>query len=127
MKTNDIYEQLNQYKKFNWVVKLSDEVINIVFHEYLSLSLYHYEYRDEWTCVINNNTTHWHTHGDDLINDLIDIAQGNIVFIEQRNWLRRFLANPIQMVKLDVFNIQKDKYLNKKVRIYSGNCIFKYT
>ena len=99
--------------------------VEIEFHEYLHISA------DEDRVMINfDDNAHWHPGGtEDLIEQLTEIANGNVVFVENmcRFHPRRlfFGSAPKRMTRAE-FEKKKAKYLCKKyLRIYTGNEIVK--
>jgi hypothetical protein len=83
--TARIYDRLKQMEAFEGkiAVPIPQELISITFNEYLWLLC------DNENIVLNPNKwgalTHWHPDGDDdLINDLLDIANGELIFVENK-------------------------------------------
>jgi len=126
-----IYHTLIEIKSLCGKVKLSEsqDFIVIDFNEYLSL------YIDDMSIVLNNGLTHWHPDNDeDIIQNVREIANGDIVFIERRGFFTRprkygrIYDKAIKILDKKDFEKKKDNYLAKShLRIYTGNEIFKHS
>ena len=119
-----IYDRLNQMEAFDGKISIlkPQGLISIVFNEYLWVSC------DNENVVLNPNKwgalTHWHPDGsDDLIQKLLDIANGELIFIENKHWLS---LCKISILNRASFEVKNQRYMNKKyLLIYTGNSIIK--
>ena len=85
--------------------------------------------------MINEGLTHWHPGDDeDIVQEVIDIANGNFVFLESRGFFTRprkygrICNSAIKIMDKEKFEKKKEKYFTKKhLRIYAGNEIIKHS
>lgn len=105
----------------------SQDTIAIDFNEYLHLDI------DDIKIILNNGLTHWHpADEEDIIQNVTAIANGDIVFIERRDFFTlprrygRVCDHAIKMLEKKNFEKKKDKFLLKKhLRVYTGIEIIK--
>jgi len=127
-----IYETLKGNKNFNGKIELDNDKygITVEFNEFLHI------YADDDTVVFSQNKFGAHMHPsfgyDDLEKWLTDVAEGKIIFVEDKRILspRRmiFFLQPwnLRIIEREKFERKKDKYLSKSyLRIYTGNEIIK--
>ncbi|MCL2639057.1 MAG: hypothetical protein FWD48_11890 [Oscillospiraceae bacterium] len=116
-----VYDELSKIENLKDKMVLSDceTAINIDFHEYLHLYV-----DDDYIDI--NRLTHWHPWDDEqIIEDITEIASGDIIYIEYAG------RNPFKLLNFKSltegeFEKKKEKYMSKKhLRIYSGKSIIK--
>ena len=80
-----VYDQLIKIEFIKDKLHLceSNDLISINFHEYLHLDISN-DY-----IVLNKGLTHWHGNDDDIIQDVTDIANGDLIYIERRGFFTR--------------------------------------
>ncbi|MCL2051336.1 MAG: hypothetical protein FWG91_06385 [Lachnospiraceae bacterium] len=125
-----VYDTLSKIENLRDKMEIDEyqTFITIDFNEYLHLAI------SDDMIELNYNLHHWHPDSeDDIIQDVTEIANGDIIFIESRGfftrprkWNIRICDNAITALEKKVFEKKKGKYLAKKhLRIYTGNEILK--
>ena len=123
-----IYDELNKVENLRGKLKINEtqNVISVDFHEYLHLDI-----SDDYI-LLNDGLTHWHPDDKDIVQEVIDIANGNFVYLERRGFFTRprkygrICDSALGIMDKDEFEIKKEKYLIKKhLRIYTGKEIIK--
>lgn len=127
-----IYEVLKRNENIGDKIKISDtkDSIEIEFNEYLWI------HGSGDIMYLNNDLNHYHFDDvdfEDFGQWLTDIANGDIVFIEDKSrfslkMLKGIILLPwnLQTISKQKYEKNKQKYLSKKnLRIYTGNAIIK--
>ena len=113
-----VYDELSKIENLKDKMVLSECQTSIIIniHEYLRLYV-----DDDYIDI--NQLTHWHPWDDEqIIEDITEIASGDIVYVEDI----RFFSTSIKSMTKEKFEKKKEKYMNKKhLRIYSGKSIIK--
>lgn len=122
-----IYEILRNNQNLSGKLKVDEAngCIDINFNEYLHLSILvpPPNHRPEYTITLNDDLTHWHDDEEDFLESLTEIANGSIIFIENRC---RFSFNKIKIMEKEKFEKKKERYFSRRhLRIYTGNSIMK--
>jgi len=131
----DIEKLFNELKSVNElkgkISLLDKDCIELNFNEFLSM-LASDEKQEIYYGKGQKRYTHCHIVDYDELKDFIlNIANGNIIFVEDKRIisLKMFsLLQPwnIKTISLKKFNNKKDRLMKKKhLRIYSGNKIYK--
>ena len=125
-----VYDELSKIENLRGKLKINEaqDAICIDFHEYLHLDIFH-DY-----ILLNKGLTHWHGDDEDIIQDVMDIVKGNIVYIESRGFFTRqrkygrICDCGFHILDKEKFDKKKEKYLTKKhLRIYTGKEIIKHS
>lgn len=110
------------------IIDDSNQFIKIRFNEYLELA------GDDSLLYLNGELNHFHFEdADEFIDFILNIANGETIFIENRNFfspsrLKGIILQPwnLKMTARNKYENKKWKYLSKKwLRIYTGNEIIK--
>jgi len=127
---NKVYDTLRANENIRDKLTINEshnlfDSFNIDFNEFLRLTVY-VETRDPnyYTVELNGGLTHWH-HDDDeaLLQDLAELANGEVIFIEN---MRLLSLSKIKAIEKEKFEKKKARYFAKKcLRIYTGNSIIK--
>jgi hypothetical protein len=129
MRMKYVFDELSKMENLIGKLKINEtqDVISVDFHEYLHLDI-----SDDYI-LLNEGLTHWHPDDEeDIIQDIIDIAKGNVVYLESRGFFTRprkygrICDGALKILDKEKFEKKKEKFLTKKhLRIYSGNEIIK--
>ena len=121
---NELYRLLVDFDPALSIEKPESDVLIIRINEYLTLSATEANEMLE----INRGVTHMHMGTEEMARIIIDILNGEYVFVERRSIFAKhttvdFLTK-FEIYKKSKYEKIKDQYLGKKrVRIYSGNVI----
>jgi len=97
----------------------SDSGLLVRFNEYLELDIILQNQYDEAYVSINNDLTHWHPMNIEVLDQIKDIVEGKIFFIEYRN-----IFKISYQIKVISSNLELKKYIGKKhIRIYNNQII----
>jgi len=103
--------------------------IELFENEYLNVYLSKYLILSAWEAneilSLNNEFELGHFETEKMADFILEIAKGNIVFVEYRSVFRKLFLSKYRVFNKVKFLRIKSKFIDKKkVRIYSGNEIF---